>query len=204
MLYENLRNTLTELAAALLLRGSAWDDASLPARIGDVLHNNAIAGDARTLISEIAFILCVGLVAFIAFVARQKRALQAKQAVAVPAAVPEAAEAVGNQPVGMLRARWDAILKHLDSNREGDWKLAVLEADKLVEDALARAGFPGDSFGDRLTNIQPGTLQSLDGIWWAHKVRNRVAHEIDYFLRYTEAKQVLGYFETALVELNFL
>jgi hypothetical protein len=105
---------------------------------------------------------------------------------------------------GALRGRWDAIAHHLDSPREADWKVAVIEADKLVDDALAKAGFPGETFGDRLSNIQPGTLLSLDGVWWAHKVRNRLAHETDYFLRYTEAKQAVGYFEAALAELQLL
>lgn len=202
MLYEHLQQILTELFATLLREGPAWD-ASLPARVGDFVRTNPTAGSVTTLLSQIALVVCVALAAFIAFVARQKSIVRAKQGVATPVAVPETSTAPEGQ-AGMLAARWSAIVQHLESTREGDWKLAVLEADKLVEDALARAGFPGDSFGDRLTNIQPGTLRSLDGIWWAHKVRNRVAHEIDYFLRYTEAKQVLGYFEAALVELNLL
>jgi hypothetical protein len=73
-----------------------------------------------------------------------------------------------------------------------------------VDDALSRAGFPGESFGDRLTNIQPGTLLALDGLWWAHRIRNRLAHEMDYFLRYTEARQAVAYYEQALAELQLL
>lgn len=105
---------------------------------------------------------------------------------------------------GALRERWNEIRSHLDSSREADWKVAVLEADKLVDDSLARAGFPGDSFGDRLTNIQPGTLLALDGLWWAHRIRNRLAHETDYFLRYTEARTAVGYYEQALAELQLI
>lgn len=105
---------------------------------------------------------------------------------------------------GPLRARWEVVRTHLESPHEAEWKLAVMDADKLVDDALAKAGFPGDTFGDRLTNIQPGTLISLDGIWWAHRIRNRLAHELDYFLRYTEARQAVGYYEQALTELQLL
>jgi hypothetical protein len=111
------------------------------------------------------------------------------------------AEAVSG---GALRERWNEIRGHLDSPREGDWKLAVIEADKLVDDALARVGFSGATFGDRLTNIQPGALLSLDGLWWAHKVRNRLAHEVDYFLRYTEARQAVAYYEQTLSELQLI
>jgi hypothetical protein len=105
---------------------------------------------------------------------------------------------------GPLHAQWSAVVAHLDSTRESDWKIAVIEADKFMDDALRGAGFPGDSFGDRLTNIAPESLVSLDGVWWAHKIRNRLAHETDYFLRYTEAKQAIGYFQEALEELRLI
>jgi hypothetical protein len=118
-----------------------------------------------------------------------------------------AVEAQGDAPaapVGALRERFNEVVSHLDSPRESDWKVAVIEADKLVDDALRRAGYGGATFGDRLTGIAPGTLLSLDGIWWAHKIRNRLAHEMDYFLRYTEAKQAVTYYRQALEELQML
>lgn len=117
----------------------------------------------------------------------------------VPATTPEPVSSGG-----ALRSRWDAVVAHLDSSREADWKLAVMEADKLADEALAQAGFGGATFGDRLTNIAPGTLASLDGLWWSHKVRNRLAHELDYFLRYTEARQAIGYYQQALEELRMI
>lgn len=124
-------------------------------------------------------------------------------------AIPESAAAApgpvtGESAARPLGVRWNEVTSHLDSPREADWKVALMEADKLVDDALAKAGFPGDTFGDRLTNIRPGMLVSLDGVWWAHKVRNRLAHEMDYFLRYTEARQAIGYYEQALRELQLI
>lgn len=155
-----------------------------------------------TLLSQVALVLCVVFTAFIVFVIVQRRALKAKEKEAgVPA---ETQSSASGGPANPLRERWSAIVAHLDSPRETDWKIAVIEADKLVDDALARAGFAGDTFGDRLSNIQPGALLSLDGVWWAHKIRNRLAHESDYFLRYTEARQTIGYYEAALAELQLI
>jgi hypothetical protein len=139
----------------------------------------------------------------IAFSVMRRKALMAPK----PATdgVPSAAEPAAAAPAGgALTARWAQVLGHLESVQESEWKVAVLEADKLVDDALARAGFPGESFGDRLMNIQPGALVSLDGIWWAHRIRNRLAHEMDYYLRYTEARQAVAYYEQALSELKLL
>jgi len=56
--------------------------------------------------------------------------------------------------------------------------------------------------GDILMNIQPGQLTTLQGLWEAHKIRNRLVHDINYFLRYTEAKRAVGLYEKTLRELQ--
>lgn len=101
-----------------------------------------------------------------------------------------------------LNARWDEIEKHINSTREAEWKFAVIEADKLVDELLKGAGFPGDTMGDRLMNIQPGQLTTLQNLWEAHKIRNRLVHDVNYFLRYTEAKRAVGLYEKTLKELQ--
>lgn len=101
-----------------------------------------------------------------------------------------------------LNARWNEIEKHINSTREAEWKFAVIEADKLTDELLKGAGFQGDTMGDRLMNIQPGQLITLQGLWEAHKIRNRLAHDINYFLRYTEAKRAVGLYEKTLKELQ--
>lgn len=101
-------------------------------------------------------------------------------------------------------ARWDEIERHINSTREAEWKFAVIEADKLVDELLKGAGFPGDTMGDRLMNIQPGQLITLQNLWEAHKIRNRLVHDTNYFLRYTEAKRAVGLYEKTLKELQAL
>ncbi len=154
-------------------------------------------------IAQIAAAFVSALFVFIIAVAVMK-----KQALTVPLAAEPADVTAPPASVvpagGALRERWNEILRHLEAPQEAEWKIAVIEADKLVDSALARAGFAGGSFGDRLTNIQPGTLLALDGLWWAHKIRNRLAHEMDYFLRYTEARQAVSYYEQALAELQLI
>ncbi|MBX4211382.1 MAG: hypothetical protein KW806_01110 [Candidatus Yanofskybacteria bacterium] len=105
---------------------------------------------------------------------------------------------------GAMAARWEEIVKHLDSAREAQWRIAIIEADKLIDEVLRRAGYPGGSLGEKLMNIKAGDLQTLDGLWEAHKVRNKIAHDINYFLRYSEAKRVIELYAQALKELQAL
>lgn len=103
-----------------------------------------------------------------------------------------------------LGSRWEEIQRHLNSNKEAEWKFAVIEADSLVDSVLKASGYPGDTMGDRLKNIDKSQIVSLDGLWEAHKIRNRLAHESSYFLRYGEAKRAVQLYEKTLRELNAL
>ena len=105
---------------------------------------------------------------------------------------------------GPLDARWTEITNHINSNREGEWKFAVIEADKLADDVLKKSGFPGETMGERLMSIDKTRLLSIDGLWEAHKVRNRIAHDVSYFLRHSEARKAVALFEASLRELGVL
>lgn len=201
MIYENIPTIVTSTVQALYRGVSFTVDTSLTARLFNFLQTDHQIADIKVILSQISLVLCVIFASCIIYVVIRKRTLanqgepETVTAEAVSTAVPTA---------GVLRDRWNELLKNLDSTHEAQWKVAVIDADKLVDDALSKAGYPGDTFGDRLSNIQPGMLISLDGVWWAHKVRNRLAHEVDYFLRYTEARQAVGYFEAALSELKLI
>jgi len=103
-----------------------------------------------------------------------------------------------------LGSRWEEIQRHLDSTREAEWKFAVIEADSLVDDILKASGYPGDTMGERLKNIDKTQILSIDGLWEAHKIRNRLAHDTNYFLRYGEAKRAIRLYEEVLKELQAL
>jgi len=102
---------------------------------------------------------------------------------------------------GLLQEQWNDILRHIDSIHEGEWKFAVIEADTIVDNVLKNY-FPGDTMGERLANIDKTKLLSIDDLWEAHKIRNRLAHDTDYFLRHAEALRAVRLFESTLRELG--
>ena len=59
-----------------------------------------------------------------------------------------------------IKMRWEEILRHLSSFREGEWKFAIVEADKLVNDVLKDAGFEGDSIGENLKILLPNNSKA--------------------------------------------
>lgn len=103
-----------------------------------------------------------------------------------------------------LLERWQGVLKHLESLNESEWRVAIIEADKLVDEILTRKGFKGESVAEKISSIEKSQMKSIDRLWEAHKTRNRIVHKADYKIEQSEARRVISYYEEALVELGIL
>ena len=79
--------------------------------------------------------------------------------------------------------------------------LAVIDADKLLDEALKRRNFKGKTMGERLVSAQR-TLGDNDAVWYAHKLRNRLVHEPDVKLKKSEAQTALNGFKKGLTDLG--
>lgn len=99
---------------------------------------------------------------------------------------------------------WRKILSQGSSDSENDRKIALVAADSLIEKILDLAGYSGDNLGERLKQIEPSDLDSLDALWEAHKIRNRIAHEAGYTLSREDALRALADFEKTLSELEYI
>lgn len=77
---------------------------------------------------------------------------------------------------GPKNNRIQDVLNHIASDSPSDWKLAIIEADIMLDEVLKEAGYAGVSLGERLRSISPSQLPSLDDAWQAHKIRNQIAH----------------------------
>jgi hypothetical protein len=97
---------------------------------------------------------------------------------------------------------WHKIEEYFYRGGESDLKVAILEADKLLNDALREAGVMGVQFGDRLKKATPQQIPNLNELWQAHKLRNQIAHEPNFKLKRDLAEKALDIYETTLKNLG--
>jgi hypothetical protein len=81
--------------------------------------------------------------------------------------------------------------------------LAVIDADKLLDEALKKKGFKGKTTGERLVSAQR-VISDNDAVWYAHKLRNRLVHEPNIRLKKSEAQSALAGFRACLKDLGVL
>ena len=114
-------------------------------------------------------------------------------------AVPEASKQARQQ----LRDGWEQVeMLVLQPNAA---PMAVSEGDKLLDAGLKLIGAKGESMGERLKASEKRfTADLYDRIWEAHKLRNRLAHEVGAQAQGSEAKMAVATFREALNSLGLI
>lgn len=103
--------------------------------------------------------------------------------------------------VDRYRTSWLTIEQQLVKGEEASSHLVILNADKLLDQALKQRGFKGDTMGERMKNAKQ-TWTNANNIWGAHKIRNRIAHETDIKVGYDTARRALAAYKQALKDVG--
>lgn len=110
----------------------------------------------------------------------------------------------GPEKMDKITEEWQKITQDFQRGDDANLKLAIIEADKLLDDILKKANFQGADMGERLENINSAQISCIDDIWRAHRVRNKIAHEQNFTIKHDEAEILIKIYEKALGELQVL
>lgn len=95
--------------------------------------------------------------------------------------------------------QWNELLARVKT--QDGMVLAIIDADKLLDQALKKRNFKGKTMGERLVSAQR-VLKDNDSVWYAHKLRNRLVHEPNVRLKKKEAQNALTGFRQGLKDLG--
>ena len=99
---------------------------------------------------------------------------------------------------------WRIIKKHFFDGSDEDLKVALIEADNLLDEGLKFAGFRGISLGEKLKGLTEAELPNINDVWEAHKLRNRIVHEAGFKLNRDTAERALAVYEQTFKDLGIL
>lgn len=109
-----------------------------------------------------------------------------------------------NMPKKRSIRAWRHVTGHFARGDENSLKVAVIEADNLLDEALRLAGYRGANLGERLKKITSAELPLINEIWEAHKIRNRLAHESGFRLDRGTAERALEVYQKVFQDLGIL
>ncbi len=114
-------------------------------------------------------------------------------------------EALPKETVHVKNERWERIVAHVSSGNPSDWRLAIIEADIMLDELMTRIGYVGPSLGEKLKQVSRGDFETIDAAWEAHKIRNRIAHAgSDFILTQREARRVIELYASVFNEFKYV
>lgn len=100
--------------------------------------------------------------------------------------------------------RWNVVVSRMQSPEEAQWKLAIIEADTLVDYTIQQMGVQGETMGERMKNLNRSSFPLLDSAWKAHRVRNYIAHDPSYQVSAQTAARVFDLYRRIFTRLGFI
>lgn len=106
-----------------------------------------------------------------------------------------------------IRDGWLKIEEQLSLGKPSNFRSAVIEADKLTDFALQKMYPSEEKMADRLKAVKvkfTNQYELYDGLWFAHKVRNELVHNVNFDLPSVEVRSIIDKFKAGLVQLGVL
>lgn len=99
--------------------------------------------------------------------------------------------------------RWHYIQTLAGSPNESDWRVAIIEADTMLQELLEEKGMAGSTVSELLESARSNGYASISSAWDAHAVRNKIAHEGSEFpLTQVEGRRVIKMYQNFFEELG--
>ncbi len=106
----------------------------------------------------------------------------------------------GSPPNPMLE-RWRKIVANSESDNPSDWRIAVIEADIILDELLNTLRLPGETIGEKLKAVEQSDFTTIEAAWEAHKARNMIAHQGNNFaVNQREIRRIISLYESVFRE----
>lgn len=99
------------------------------------------------------------------------------------------------------QSNWLAIEQKLQPGDIDSQHMAIINADKLLDQALKEVGAKGETMAERLKSKQP-IWTNINTVWAAHKLRNQIAHDEKVQVSEDTIRRALASFKKALRDLG--
>ena len=112
---------------------------------------------------------------------------------------------IEKQAVSAHMKQWEHVSSLFKSPDPTAWRMAIIDADTMLEDMISDMGYQGDTFGEKLMAIQRDGISWTDAAWDVHLLRNKLAHEGSrYPLSDREAFRAYKIYENILTHTGYL
>ncbi len=104
--------------------------------------------------------------------------------------------------ISKIQKQWKKIKQNFEKNDIVYWKVALLEAEKLIDDILVKMGLGPGTMEERLSRATTDDIPNLQDLKKARSLCQDIAKDPDYRLNKEDAENTFGIFEKTLIALQ--
>ena len=115
-------------------------------------------------------------------------------------------DALGIKNLNERRATrgWRKIIKRLKTKDVAQWKLAINEADKIIDEIIKHMNIKADTMDDRLEQVNASQLSNVEEVKSAHRISVNIKINPEFELDHEEAVRLIKVYEKAFREFNLI
>ncbi len=179
---------------------SAWDVPGLLAQTSDSATYHALA-QGWFIFTVISLAISVPFLALVVYCWLRIIQIRRKERQAVLAAQ----RTVQSEDIPRTQLRWSRVLDQTNASTPESWRLAILEADIMLNELLDLQGYRGETMADKMKRVDRATFNTIDDAWEAHKIRNLIAHAgAAHEISSREARRVIALYERVFREFKYI
>lgn len=112
---------------------------------------------------------------------------------------------VAAHDVPRSQLRWKRIEEEASSGDEQKTRLAILEADIMLNELLDTLGYKGETMADKMRAVDRANFNTIDLAWEAHRARNAIAHQGSAAaMTLRDAQRIIGIYAKIFREFRFI
>jgi hypothetical protein len=100
--------------------------------------------------------------------------------------------------------KWEAVEKRAAEGSVSGAKIALIEADKMLDEILGKLGYAGKDAEEKVKNIKPGQLVGMEDMKETQLLRNKIIENPAYEANFSEIKSALAVYKRVLRGLEAL
>lgn len=107
-------------------------------------------------------------------------------------------------PYGVKKGfkRWSKIIGRIETGKETECKMAIIEADDLLKEVLLKMKYKGEILDDLLAQVDAKIMPSIETVKEVHKIRNNIIQDPSYSLTVEQARNIIRVYQKGLTELE--
>ncbi|NCN52889.1 hypothetical protein GW950_00305 [Candidatus Wolfebacteria bacterium] len=99
---------------------------------------------------------------------------------------------------------WNQIQERLLSEDQNDWRLSILEANKILDEVLKMSGHIDPDTKQKLENVSADQLSNIEDVKVATNIAYEIAKNPTYEITIEKTQELIEIYKKAFIELNLI